>query len=206
VDEDKGPFVELSYPSFHDLLDPEEGYPPHSQIQLLTPTVRYYPEAHRFTLERFDAVRITSLSPLDAFIRKASWRVDVGYQTLRDVHCSLCHWFKAEAGAGAAVRLGGSDADLAYAFFNVEAGLSGAFEADVRLSPGAMVGATLQPLPPWKVDMGTALYAPVVGAHTMYYRNHLHQHLALSRNLGVRVELNQFKTTIEGLTALHIYF
>ncbi len=47
ADEGKGPFVELSSPSFHDLLDPEEGFPPHAQIQLLTPSVRYYPEVHR---------------------------------------------------------------------------------------------------------------------------------------------------------------
>ncbi len=68
-----------------------------------------------------------------------------------------------------------------------------------------MVGATLQPLRPWKVEMGAALYAPITGGGKTYYRNYLHQHLALTRNLGVRVERNQFKTTLEGLTALHIY-
>jgi len=115
-------------------------------------------------------------------------------------------WLKAEAGAGMAVCFGRSESDLAYAFFNVEAGLSEAFAADVRLSPGAMVGVTLRPLRPWKVEMGAALYAPIVGGGTTYYRNYLHQHLALTRNLGVRVELNQFKTTIEGLTAIYIYF
>jgi hypothetical protein len=206
ADDDEGVFVELSYPSFHDLLDPEEGFPPHSHIALLTPTVRYYPAAHRLTLERFDAVGITSLSPLNAFFRKVSWRVDIGYQTLRDVDCGLCHWWKAEAGAGMAVHLGQRESNLAYAFFNVEAGLSKAFEPDARLSPGVMVGATLKPLRSWTVDLGAALYAPIMGGRQPYYRNHLRHHLALTPNLGVRVELNQFKTTIEGLTALHIYF
>jgi hypothetical protein len=168
--------------------------------------VRYYPEVPRLTLERFDAVRITSLSPLNAFIRKASWRVDVGYQTLRDVDCGLCHWWKAEAGAGVAVRLGRREFDLAYAFFNVEVGLSEAFDPDLRLSPGAMVGATLQPLRRWSVDLGAAVYAPIVGGRKPYYRNHLRQHLALTPNLGIRVELNQFRTTFEALTALHIHF
>jgi hypothetical protein len=122
------------------------------------------------------------------------------------VDCGLCHWWKAEAGAGVAVHLGRRESNLAYAFFNVEAGLSKAFEPDVRLSPGVMVGATLQPLRPWTVDLGAALYAPIVGGRQPYYRNYLRHHLAFTPNLGVRLELNQFKTTIEGLTALHIYF
>jgi hypothetical protein len=130
----------------------------------------------------------------------------VGYQTLRDVDCGFCHWWKAEAGAGVAVHVGRGEGHLAYAFFNVEAGLSKAFEPDARLSPGVMIGATLQPLRPWTVDLGATLYAPVVGGRQVYYRNHLRHHLAITPNLGVRVELNQFKTTIEGLTALHIYF
>jgi hypothetical protein len=199
-------FFELSYPAFHDLLDPEEGFPPYSQIQLLTPTVRYYPALRRFTLERFDAIRITSLSPVDSFFKKPSWRVDVGYQTLRDVECGLCHWWKAEVGTGVAIPLDQSASHLAYAFFNLETGLSEAFDPDFRLSPGGMVGVVFQPLSVWTLDIGASLYYPVLGGDKLYYRNYLHQHVAFTRNLGVRFELNQFKTTIEGLAALHIYF
>jgi hypothetical protein len=40
----------------------------------------------------------------------------------------------------------------------------------------------------------------------VYYRHHLHQHIAFTRDLGLRLELNQFKATIEGLAALQIHF
>ena len=106
-------------------------------------------------------------------------------------------------------REGKTKVDIALkksSFFNVEVGLSEAFDPDVRLSTGAMVGATLQPWRAWKVDVGASLYAPVVGGRKTYSRNYLHQQLALTRNLAVRVELNQFITTLEGLAALHLYF
>jgi Domain of unknown function (DUF4105) len=201
-----GGFLEVSYPSFHDLLDPEEGFPPHSQLELLTPTVRYYPDIRRLDLERFDAVRITSLSPIDAFIQKPSWQVNVGYQTLRDLECRLCHWFKAEVGTGVAMRIRQDDRNLAYAFFNIEAGAAKAFAPDFRLAPGIMLASIIQPFHTWKLHLSTALYYPVVGGRSFYYRNAVHQHIAFTRNLGLRIELNQFKATIEGLTALQIYF
>ena len=206
IAEGLGGFLELSYPSFHDLLDPAEGFPPYSQLELLTPTVRYYPEIRRLDLERLDAVRIISLSPLDAFIKKPSWQVHVGYQTLRDVKCRLCHWYKAEVGTGVAVHIGWEESSLAYAFLNMEAGLARAFDPDFRLAPGVQVGSILQPFSLWKVHLSTSLYYPVVGGHSLYYRHSLHQHIALTRDLGLRLELNQFKTAIEGLAAVQIYF
>ena len=204
-DEDET-FLELSLPSFHDLLDPEEGFPPHSHIQLLTLTLRYYVEDQTLDVERFDVVRITALSPLDTFVQKLSWRVDVGYHTLRDLDCGRCHWFKAEAGTGGALRLGHSDANLVYAFVNLEAGLSQDFDAYFRLSPGLMAGLMVHPLRRWKLDVGASVYYPLLGGDKLYYRNYLHQQISFTRHLGVRVEINQYKTTIEGLAALHIYF
>jgi hypothetical protein len=201
-----GGFFEFSYPSFHDLLDPPEGFPPHSQLELLTPTVRYYSDIHRLDLDRFEAVRVVSLSPIDAFVKKPSWQVDVGYQTLWDVECRLCHWIKAEAGTGAALQLGRDDHNLAYALFNMEVGLAGAFDPDFRLSPGIMVGSIIQPYQLWRVHLSTSLYYPVLGGRSFYYRNFLRQHIAISRDLGLRLELNQYKTAIEGLAALQIYF
>lgn len=199
-------FLELSFPSFHDLLDPDEGFPPHSHIQLLTLTLRYYIEDQTPDVERFDVVRITALSPIDAFVKKLSWRVDVGYHTLRDLDCGRCHWFKAEAGAGWAVRLGRSDANLAYAFANLETGLSHAFDAYFRLSPSLMVGLMVHPWHRWTLDIGASVYYPLLGDDSLYYRNYLHQQVNFTRHLGVRLEINQYKTTIEGLAALHIYF
>jgi len=206
IAEGLGGFLELSYPSYHDLLDPAEGFPPYSQLELMTPAVRYYPEMRRLDLERVDVVRLISLSPIDAFIKKPSWQVHVGYQTLRDLDCRFCHWYKAEVGTGTAVHVSRDESSLAYAFFNLEVGLARAFEPDVRLAPGIMLGALMQPLAPWKLHLSTALYYPVIGGRRWYYRHALHQHLALTRDLGLRLELNQFKTTIQGLAALQIYF
>jgi Domain of unknown function (DUF4105) len=206
VTEGIGGFLEFSYPSFHDLLDPPEGFPPHSQLELLTPTVRYYPEIRRLDLERFEAVHIISLSPVDAFMKKPSWQVNVGYQTLWDLDCRLCHWFRAEVGSGMALQIGRDDHHLAYALLNMEAGVAKAFNPDFRLSPGVMVGSIIQPLQPWRVHLRTSLYYPVVGGRSFYYRNFLRQHVAFTRNLGLRLELNQFKASIEGLAALQIYF
>jgi hypothetical protein len=206
VTEGIGGFLEFSYPSFHDLLDPPEGFPPHSQLELLTPTVRYYPDIRRLDLERFEAVRLISLSPLDAFVKKPSWQVNVGYQTLWDLECRLCHWVRAEVGTGVALQIGRDDHNVAYVLFNMEAGLAKNFDPDFRLSPGVMVGSIIQLFPPWRVHLSTSLYYPVVGGRSFYYRNFLRQHVVITRDLGLRLELNQFRATIEGLAALQIYF
>jgi hypothetical protein len=206
VTEGIGGFLEFSYPSFHDLLDPPEGFPSYSQLELLTPTVRYYPDIRRIDLERFDAVHIISLSPIDAFMKRPSWQVNVGYQTLWDLECRLCHWLKAEVGTGAALQVGRDDYNLAYALFNMEAGLARAFNPDFRFSPGIMVGSIIQPYQPWRIHLSTSLYYPVMGGHSFYYRNFLRQHIVISRDLGLRLELKQFKAAIEGLAALQIYF
>jgi hypothetical protein len=165
-----------------------------------------YIDSERLDVEQLDLVRITSLSPHDAFVAKPSWRVEVGYQTLRDLDCGRCHWFKVAGGTGRAVRLKRSVSSLAYAFFNLEAGLSEAFDASFRLAPGVMAGVMFQPFHFWKVHVSGSVYYPVLGGGPVYYRNLVHQHIAFTRQIGVRLEMNYFKTTLEGLVALHIYF
>jgi hypothetical protein len=69
-----------------------------------------------------------------------------------------------------------------------------------------MLGSIIRPLSSWKVHLRSALYYPVLGGQSFYYRNALHQHLTITRHLGLRLELNHFKAAIEGLVALQIYF
>jgi hypothetical protein len=132
--------------------------------------------------------------------------VNVGYQTLWDLECRLCHWVRAEVGTGVALQIGRDDHNVAYVLFNMEAGLAKNFDPDFRLSPGVMVGSIIQLFPPWRVHLSTSLYYPVVGGRSFYYRNFLRQHVVITRDLGLRLELNQFRATIEGLAALQIYF
>lgn len=74
-----GVFEELRYrPTYHDLLDPEEGYVDGAQIVFLDTTLRVYDEDGRVQFQGLDLVNIHSVAARDAFFKPISWKVNTG--------------------------------------------------------------------------------------------------------------------------------
>ncbi|MBK9515902.1 MAG: DUF4105 domain-containing protein [Anaeromyxobacter sp.] len=132
----------------HDLLDPPDGYPAHSQIEFLPTRLRWDARAARLELDETSAVRIVSLSPATRFDLRPSWRFRLGAEVLRDAGCDRCTAGVLAAGGGLAVALvpGALDAALfADAEVTGSAGLGGWGGGRLRvgLGPGGLLRARL---------------------------------------------------------------
>lgn len=77
--EEAGVFQDLRYrPTYHELLDPEEGYVDGAQIVFLDTTVRLYDTSGRVRFQGLDLVNIHSVAVRDAFFKPVSWKVNTG--------------------------------------------------------------------------------------------------------------------------------
>jgi hypothetical protein len=90
-DREEGWFHELSFRlALHDLADPATGYPEYAAIEFLPFTLRYDVEDPRLTLQRFSAIRVRSLSPIDRFDTPLAFGMDVGFERTFDEGCYDC--------------------------------------------------------------------------------------------------------------------
>jgi hypothetical protein len=86
--------------ALHDLADPGVGYPDTASIEFMPTTLRYDIESPKLKLEHFSLVRVQSLSPLTAFDKSFSWKVDVGIMRDYDDGCEGCPSGFGEMGGG----------------------------------------------------------------------------------------------------------
>lgn len=92
--------------ALHDALDPPEGYPEYSQIEMIGLKIRYLNERRRLELEDFNFFRLLSLAPLSEYNHSHSWRGELGGKRIRDVNCNRCVATTAEFGSGYAFHIG----------------------------------------------------------------------------------------------------
>lgn len=76
--------------ALHDLLDPTYGFPDTMAIEFLPTELRIDGATGRPSLERLELVSINSLSPMDRFEKRPSWRFTVGGWRHRDLGCDAC--------------------------------------------------------------------------------------------------------------------
>jgi hypothetical protein len=93
--------------ALHDLLDPTFGFPETMSIQFLPTELRIDGASGRPSLERLELVSIDSLSPMDRFEKRPSWRFTVGGWRHRDLGCDDCFGPAAHFSFGAALATDG---------------------------------------------------------------------------------------------------
>ena len=82
--------------AYHDLLDPDPGYVPNTQIELLSVSLRYYNTTDRARLEKLTFVNLVSLTPIDTLIKAPSWKVSAELDTITFNDCRYCRNFSAQ--------------------------------------------------------------------------------------------------------------
>jgi hypothetical protein len=126
------------------LLGNAAGYEPHSELAMGEIVGRW--QERKIFLERFDLLRIRSLSPWEHWFPNKSWQFRVGSSRAKNLSCLgwRCTYAELSAGLGASWRLGPlhlfalADLDLNYgvvrrAAFGPEAGISAALGRNSRL-------------------------------------------------------------------------
>ncbi len=192
--------------SYHDLLEPDAGYTPDAQIELLSIAVRWYEDNSRLTLDRLTLLDITSLPPVNALTPRPSWRLHAGWEPYPRPDCRDCAAFNLSGGLGLAAETRGPWRTVWFALPGLEFDYGNGFAGDYRAGLGLTVGAMLQPAPGWKVLAGATWLDYRLGETGTALRAALQQNLALGRDLSLEADWRYLEGTHEFAIGLRVYF
>lgn len=177
------PFVELTLrPAYHSLMDADEGYSPHSQINFMEATGRYYTERNSVKLQKLTVVDIVSLAPRDEFFKPISWKVNGGLSRRPFADGSDRLFARFNTGGGMAWPVPGNG--VVYGMAEMDINVSDRLRDKAVLGGGLSAGIIVTPVERWKAALSGSAFGYGLEFHE-YYRVALEQNLALSRSLGL---------------------
>jgi hypothetical protein len=191
--------------SYHDLLEPDAGYTPDAQIELLSIAVRVY-AGDRLALDRLTLLDITSLPPVNALTPRPAWRVHAGWEPQPRSDCRDCVAFNLSGGLGLAAETHWPWRTLWFGLAGLEFDYGEVFADDYRAGPAATVGALWQPAANWKVLASAKGLNARLGETGTALRWRVGQHWALGRNLALRLDWRTLEGTHEFTMGLQGYF
>lgn len=192
--------------AYHDLLDPEPGYTPDAQIELVSFALRHYHNSSQARIERFSPVNMISLSPMDGLFLAPSWKLNVGMNTIAYRGCQLCSNGNLNGGLGGAAESHVLGRELWFAFAEADANVSGAYEEHHRIGGGATLGVLADLTDRWKLMASGSYLRYALGDKSEDIRWSVGQRFSLFSNLTVRVEYNHRSHDNDVLATLHLYF
>jgi hypothetical protein len=192
--------------AYHDLLDPEYGYTPDAQIEVMSFAIRHYHNQSQARLERFSPLNMISLSPMDSLFQAPSWMLNIGMNTIAHGGCQLCTNGYFSGGVGGAVETQVLGRQVWYAMAEVEANASKAYEESHRIGGGGTIGLLADITDRWKL-LATGTYLRyALGEKSEDIRWSVGQRFSLTTNLAVRVEYHHRSHDDDVLATLHLYF
>ncbi len=201
------PFEQITIrPVYHDLLDDETGYTREAQIEALSLKLRYYNQTNRIRLKNLTLIDILSLSPMDSLLKKISWKINAGFETVREGDCSQCNSFDLNLGVGGAIQTHLLHREILYGFLEPHVNYGNAYEKSYRVGGGSTVGVLANITQRWKIYLFSSYWAFPLGDHADDFRVSLHQRYTLHQNLSFRLELNRRDHQDEVMLALQAYF
>lgn len=194
-------------PAYHDLLDPDTGYTPFAQIEFLAIKLRHYEKHNEFRLERLALLDIISLSPMDRLFKQPSWKVSAGFETVRREGCRYCGNVTFNVGPGAAVETRWLRREVYFAFAELDANYSHAFEENHRVGGGGTAGILADLTERWKILLSATYLRYPLGEQSDNTKFSFQQRFTLYKDWAVRVELNHFeRRDNEALITVQGYF
>lgn len=195
---------------YHDLLDPEPGYTPDAQIEILSARIRHYEEFNQTRLESLTLANVISLSPVDAMFQRPSWKFSGGLQSVRptrsDVGCRFCTNWNFNGGLGGALEQRWIGREVLFAFAEVDANYSEGYEERHRVGGGGTLGMLGALTERWKILLSTTYLRYPIGDNSDDWRYTLQQRYTIQRNLAVRLELNHRHRDDEILFTVQAFF
>jgi hypothetical protein len=193
--------------AYHDLLDPDAGYVRDAQIEMLGLSLRHYNRRDQTRLERFTLVNIVSLYPMDSLFKSFSWKVNAGMQTVRINECQLCSSGVFNGGIGGAMETHLLGREVLFAFAEIEADYSDAYDDNYRVGGGGTIGLTAELTSRWKMLLTTSYLRFPLGDRSEAVRVFFGQRYTLQQNLALRLEFNHREQhDNEAVLIIHAYF
>jgi hypothetical protein len=192
---------------YHDLLDPEKGYQPGAQIELLSVALRHYERSDQFRVERATLANIVSLFPMDSLFKSPSWKVNIGMDSIRHGGCKYCSSGVASGGIGASAESRLIGREIFFAFAEVESSYSHAYDENYRAGAGGSIGVTATMTDRWSVLLSSTYLKFPLGEKSDDWRLYFGQRYTLQQNLALRLEFNhRDHSDNELLFTVHAYF
>ena len=200
-------FEELSIRAgYHDLLDPEIGYTPDAQIELLALSLRHYEKRDQTRLERATLANIVSLSPADALFRPPSWKLSAGYDTVNRAGCRYCGNANVNGGLGGAGETQWLRREVYFAFAELDVNYGHAFEQNHRAGAGGTVGLLADLTERWKVLLSTTYLRFPLGERSDDFRVSFQQRYTIQTDWALRLEFNHRDHDNEAILRVLTYF
>lgn len=131
-------FGELSYRgTLHDLLSDPTGYESFSELTMGDFRLRW--EDERLFLDRFDLLRLRSLSPWAMLVPKTAWSFRVGAQRRKEMDCRAWNCLAGQLGGGAGLS-GRFGPLLAFLLLETDVEAGAPFEKNFRWTGGPTAG------------------------------------------------------------------
>ena len=200
-------FVELSIqPGFHDLLSSEAGHAPNSQINFLKLQGRYQPDSKEWQLHSFTLIDIVSLSPLGAFIKEPSWKVNFGWELNLDNECAECTPFIVNPGVGLSVQSSINLREVYFAFLEARFEYDQQFDSDHRTGFGATFGLLFDVTEQWRLALSVNRTRYSAGQRSHVSDIEFRQRYYLSPNSEIVLNFKTVGTHREGKLGVAYYF
>ncbi|MBX3236885.1 MAG: DUF4105 domain-containing protein [Nitrospiraceae bacterium] len=191
---------------YHDLLDAEPGYTPDAQLELVSLTLRHYDRADQARIERATLANIMSLSPMDRLFHSPSWKLNIGLQTIRHGDCKLCSNGVASGGIGVATETHVVRREVYFAFAEVEANYSKAYEERHRVGGGASAGMYADLAERWRFMVTGTYLRYALGDKSDDVRWTVGQRWTLATNWALRLEYSHRDHDNDVLFSLQSFF
>ncbi len=192
---------------YHDLLDPEKGYQPGAQIELLSVALRHYERSDQFRVERATLANIVSLFPMDSLFKSPSWKVNIGMDSIQHGGCKYCSSGVASGGIGASAESRLIGREIFFVFAEVESAYSHAYDENYRAGAGGSIGVTATITDRWSVLLSSTYLKFPLGEKSDDWRLYFGQRYTLQQNLALRLEFNhRDHRDNELLFTVHAYF
>jgi len=191
---------------YHDLLDPESGYVPYSQIELLGVAVRHYNKRNRTRLETLSLVNIVSLTPVDTLIKAPSWKIRFELDTVKINGCRYCRNINLNGGLGLTLESQWMHQIVFFVLPELDANYSEAYDGDYRIGGGSTAGLITHLTKKWTIMASGSYLRYPLGDTSDAFLFFFGQRYTLNENLALRFEFQRRPKDNEGVFQIQAYF
>jgi len=191
---------------YHDLLDPNPGYTPDSQVELGALSLRHYHGRNQFRIEQFTLVNVLSLAPIDSWFRSPSWKIRMEMNTVKTRSCDLCSNGHFNVGAGGALETHVFQREVFFLMGEADANVSGAYDENHRIGGGIWGGVMANVTDNWKWLASGGYLGYFLGHRSDDIQVSVGQRWTFAKNFAFRTTFTHHDRDNEILAVFHGYF
>jgi hypothetical protein len=186
-------FLEIDLrPTYHGLMDDENGYVRGAQTEFFHTRLRLYEAESKVRVEEFTPISIISLSPRDEFFKPISWKAGIGWQRRVAPDGTEPLSLQADVGGGYAWELapGAPKVSLLYGLLQGSAVLDDAYRDHYVAGIGPIFGWLADVTPHWRSHVTVRLQRFGFDDYHNDREIAMSQRLVLDRQTGLRLDLS----------------